>query len=488
MLSKSQYTRGLQCHKSLWLYKHKPKLRTLPDEHQESLFASGQTVGELAKGLFPGGVEIEFTPDDFGGMARKTKELIDSGVDVIYEATFRDNGIFAMADILVNTPEGWDVYEVKASTKVKPYHQDDAAIQWYALLAVLPLHRAFIVHVDNQYVRNGELDLHGLFAIVDITEIVQAKQALIPEKLNAMVSMLNAGEVSIDIGPHCSDPFDCDFQAYCWSHIPERSVFNLYRMSGNRKFELYRQGKIRFEDLVFGNDLNETQLIQVTTALSQVEHINAPVILSFLEKLEYPLNFFDFETFQEAIPRFDGQRPYMQMPFQYSLHIVSEASEIVHREFLGDENTDPREELTNRMLGDITPKGSIVAFNMGFEKGRISELAEAFPQYEENLLELNERFVDLIEPFRGLGYYHPDFNGSFSIKSVLPAMFPDEPELDYKQLEIQDGGMAMDTFANLHRLQDSNRRKELRDGLLAYCRLDTLAMVKILIKLMRKVG
>jgi hypothetical protein len=479
MLSKSQYIRGLQCHKSLWLYKNRPDLRAQPDKQKEALFETGQTVGDLACGLFPGGIEIEFTPEDFGAMSTKTRQLIDSGVEIIYEATFREKGIFAMADILVKTPDGWDMYEVKASTRVKPYHQDDAAIQWYALAEAIPLNRAFIIHVDNQYVRQGELDIHGLFSIVDITEIVQAKQAAIPEKLQAMEAMLKTDGVSIDIGPHCSDPFDCDFKSCCWQHIPRQSVFNLYRLSGQRKFELYRQGKVRFEDLTFGDGFNETQLVQANSALTQQAHIDRPVIQAFLDKLEYPLNFFDFETYQEAIPRFDGQRPYMQLPFQYSLHIVPEVGGMVHRELLGDEHSDPREALIQHVLDDISPSGSIVAFNMGFEKARIRELADAFPQYRDELLALNERFVDLIEPFRGLGYYHPDFNGSFSIKSVLPAMFPDDPELDYKSLEIQDGGMAMETFANLHKLKDKSQREAIRNALLAYCRLDTLAMVKI---------
>ncbi len=173
----------------------------------------------------------------------------------------------------------------------------------------------------------------------------------------------------------------------------------------------------------------------------------------------------------------------MQIPFQYSLHIIDEDGVPVHKEFLGDEHSDPREELVRRMLGDITPMGSIVAYNMAFEKGRIEELARLFPSYKEQLLALNERFVDLIEPFRGLGYYHPDFNGSFSIKSVLPALFPDDEELDYKNLKIQNGGMAMDTFANLYLLKDQTKREEIREALYAYCRLDTLAMVRIFDKL-----
>jgi len=483
MLSKSQYVRGLQCHKALWLLKHRPELRQKPDALSESLFETGHTVGELACQLFPGGVEIKFDTKDFDGMVRKTQELVEAGVEVIYEATFKEKGIFAMVDILVKQGDGWEMYEVKASTGVKPYHQDDAAIQWHALSNVLPLTKACIVHVNNQYIRQGELDINGLFAIEDITEIVLAKQEQIPELLGAMEGMLKQAEPAIDIGPQCSDPHDCDFSPHCWSHIPEQSVFNLYRLSGQKKFELYRQGKIEYKDLETGDSLSKVQNVQVASTLSSQAMIDPGIIQEFLDTLDYPINFLDFETFYEAIPRFDGQKPYMQMPFQYSLHILQEDGSLEHKEFLGDEHVDPREDLVIQILDDLTDTGSIMAYNMPFEKRMIREMAAAYPAYATNLLQLLDRFVDLLDPFRKLGYYHPDFNGSFSIKSVLPALFPDDPELDYKALNIQHGGMAMDTFANLYKLKDQQKCDEIRNDLLAYCRLDTLAMVKICQKL-----
>jgi hypothetical protein len=480
MLSKSQYVRGLQCHKALWLLKHRPNLKKKPDAQSESLFETGHTVGELACQLFPGGVEIEFDTNDFDGMVRKTQKLIESGVKVIYEATFKEKGIFAMADILVKQKDGWAMYEVKASTGVKPYHQDDAAIQWYALSNVLSLQKACIVHVNNQYIRQGELDISDLFAIEDITEIVFAKQEQIPELLGSMEGMLKQAEPVIDIGPQCSDPHGCDFSQHCWSHIPEQSVFNLYRLSGQKKFELYRQGKIEYQDLSTVDSLSKVQNVQVASTLSSQAMIDPDIIQEFLDTLEYPINFLDFETFYEAIPRFDGQKPYMQMPFQYSLHILQEDQPLKHNEFLGDEHVDPREDLVIQMLYDITDSGSIMAYNMPFEKRMIREMAGAYPKYSDSLMQLLDRFVDLLDPFRKLGYYHPDFNGSFTIKSVLPALFPDDPELDYKALNIQHGGMAMDTFANLYKLKDQQKRDEIRNDLLTYCRLDTLAMVKIL--------
>lgn len=483
-LSKSQYIRGLQCHKSLWLYKNNPELRDTPNQAQESLFNTGHNVGELACKLFPNGVEIKFDATNFEAMVSKTKELIENGTEVIYEATFKENGIFAMADILVKNGDAWDMYEVKASTDVKEYHLNDASIQWYALSNAIELNRAYIVHINNKYVRQGEVDIKELFTIADVTDEVQNRQYQIPFNLEQMDQMLNEDMPDIDIGTHCSDPNSCDFQGHCWKHIPYPSVFNLYWMNGSKKFEMYYKGMKTYEDIPNDFKLNSTQQLQVNTYKSKEPYVDKKIIKNFLDTIEYPINFFDFETFQNAIPRFDDQRPYMQIPFQYSLHILYEDGSLEHKEFLGDENSDPRNDLINQMLSDITATGSIVAFNQSFEMSRIKELANYNSEKKDELLALNERFVDLIVPFRGRGYYHPNFNGSFSIKSVLPAMFPNDPELDYKKLgSIQNGGDAMDTFANLHLLKDKSKRDDIRKDLLAYCHLDTLAMVRILEKL-----
>ncbi len=485
MLSKSQYIRGLQCPKSLWLYKHKPELRSVPDASQEALFEAGVQVGDLAKRLFPGGVEIAFDPENFDGMIRKTKERIDAGMEVIYEAAFKERGIFAMADILVRTGEGWGMYEVKSSTSVKSYHLEDAAVQWYALSAAIDLKRAYVVHIDSGYVREGELEPDRLFAIRDITDEVLIRLEAIPARVSELEAILSAEMPDVEIGPHCNDPFDCDFRHLCWDHVPSPSVFDLYRMRGSQKFALYRRGILSYDE-INQNDvpLNRIQRLQVQSHLNGDTIVDQEIIKEFLETVEYPIHFFDFETFQEAIPRFDRQRPYQQIPFQYSLHILHADGTLEHREFLGDEHSDPRPDMIGRMLRDIMPIGSIIAYNQSFEIGRIRELAAFAPEHEEELLALTERFVDLIVPFRRLGYYHPDFNGSFSIKSVLPAMFPNDEELDYRKLgTVQNGGDAMETFARLHRLKDPSKREAIRKDLLAYCRLDTLAMVRILERL-----
>ena len=483
LLSKSQYLRGLQCHKSLWLYKNRPELRDIADGQESTLFNTGHTVGNCAKQLFPGGVEIEFTPGDFDGMIDQTAELIEQGEETIYEAAFKEKGVFVMADILHKTAAGWDLYEVKASTSVKPVYLDDAAIQYYALADVLTINRVFIVHINNQYERLGELDIEQLLAVNDVTDSVLNRQVEIGRNIVQMADVLACDEPQIDIGPQCSDPYDCDYKGLCWQHIPFPSVFNLYRMSGKDKFALYQNGVLDYAAIPADYKLNATQQLQVDSAASGEAVIDKLIIQNFQKAVSYPISFFDFESFQNAVPRFDHQLAYGQIPFQYSLHVMDNEGALIHKEYLADEHEDPRRELAECMLEDLPESGSIMAFNQSFEISRIKELATLFPDLSEALLALVPRFVDLIVPFRKLGYYHPDFNGSFSIKSVLPALFPNDPELDYKQLGIQDGGMAMDTFANLHLLKDQSQRETIRQDLLAYCRLDTLAMVRIWQKL-----
>jgi len=248
-LSKSQYIRGLQCHKSLWLYKNKPELRDTPNSQTESAFNTGYDVGDLAKELFPNGVEIAFDSSNFDGMIAKTKELIANGTEVIYEATFKENGIFAMADILVKNGNAWDIYEVKASTHTKEYHKNDTAIQWYALSNAINLNRAYVVHINNKYVRDGELDIKELFIIDDITDVVLDKQDEIPFQLIEMDEMLKEDMPDIDIGGHCSNPYNCDFSSHCWQHIPKKnSVFDISYAMG-KQWKLYYQGILSIDDV-----------------------------------------------------------------------------------------------------------------------------------------------------------------------------------------------------------------------------------------------
>jgi len=481
-LSKSQYMKGLQCPKALWLFKNRKDLATEPDQRRQNLFDTGHRVGDLAKQLYPGGVEVAYRQSDYQGMIDQTAQLTKSG-NIVYEGSFSTNGVFVRADILVKNGDAWDIYEVKATASTKAVHKPDVAIQWYVIGQHLTLNKAYLVHLNTSYVRSGELDIQGLFTIDDVTEAVQAEQASIEGNLNDLEQVLAGGEPEILIGTHCNNPYECDFHAYCWRDVPYPSVLDLCRLNGVKKFEYYHKGVVTYEDAKNHIELNAVQTFQVNTALSRGHHVDTGAIADYLRDVTYPINFLDFETFQDAIPRFDGQGPYKNIPFQYSLHILHKTGEIEHKEFLADEAEDPRLRLTQRLLEDLTDEGTIFAFHQSFEIGVIRSLANHFGQYSAQLMALIDRFMDLEIPFNKLMYYHPDFHGSFSIKSVLPALFPNDPELDYKNLDIQSGDVAMDVFPHLHEVDDPDEKESIRNSLLAYCRLDTLAMVKIWEKL-----
>ena len=483
IISKSQYIRAKQCLKSLWLYKHKKEL--IKTEDKKFLFETGYNVGDYAKKLFPGGVEIEFNPNNFNKMIKKTKELIKNNTKVIYEATFSKNSVFAMVDILVKKEDGWEMYEVKSSTSLKDYYLDDMAIQWFGVSQEIELKRGFIVYINKEYERNGELEINKLFAIVDVTDEILKRQENIPNELKEIEKVINSKqEPDIQIGKHCFTPFECDFMDYCWKDIPEYSIFDLYKINLEEKIKFLEKGIKSLEDLNEEEELNDFHKIQLKTYKEKSLHIEKEKIKEFLNKIKYPINFLDFETFIEPIPRFERQKPYEQIPFQYSLHILYEDGKLEHKEFLGDENSDPRKNLAKSLLNDLTDNGSIIAYNKNFEIRVIKKLAEFLPEYKNKLLSLTNRFVDLIEPFRNFWLYHYDFKGNFSIKSVLPALFPNDENLNYKNLHnIQNGNDAMNTFAKLHLIKEKEKVEEIKQDLLKYCNLDTYAMVKLYEKL-----
>jgi hypothetical protein len=478
--------RGLQCPKALWLFKHRPELMAEPDARRQHLFDTGHRVGELAQQLFPGGVEVAYRPGDYPGMIDETAQSIHRG-DVVYEGSFAADGVFVRADILVRNGDAWDLYEVKATASTKPVHKPDVAVQWYVIGRHLPLGSAHLVHLNTGYVRDGALDVQNLFTIDDVTGAVEDAQDTIERNLRQLETVLAGAEPEVPIGTHCNNPYGCDFRAHCWRDVPHPSVLELRKLNGDRKFEYYHRGIVIYEDARQHIDLNAAQSVQVNTALNHTVHVDAGALGDFMRDVRFPVHFLDFETFQDAIPRFDGQRPYQNIPFQYSLHIFHESGELQHREFLADESEDPRPELAHRLLEDLEGEGTIFAYHQSFEVGVIRGLARDCAEYEVRLMTLTHRFADLEVPFKSLMYYHPDFNGSFSIKSVLPALFPGDPELDYKNLAIQSGDVAMDVFAHLRDIDDADEKAATRASLRAYCRLDTLAMVRLWEKLRQAV-
>lgn len=490
-ISKSKYCQGVQCPKMLWLHKNNP------DAFDESVMdpavlATGNEVGDLAMGLFGEFQEIPFNRNDFGSMLRKTKELIQQGTPIITEATFSYQGLLCMVDILKNIGNHTvELYEVKSSTEMKDIYYDDASFQRYVLtMAGYNVRRVCLVHLNNQYIRHGELDLSQLFHVEDITEEAFAAHDAVAANVERFKSYLTQREEpSNDIGEHCFAPYACGFFDYCTRHLPQPNVFAVAGMRTATKCNHYRQGVISFPDLQKHGKLNQNQLLQVNTELTEKLHIDEEAIREFLSTLSYPLYFLDFETFSPAIPPYDGLKPYERIVFQYSLHYIEEeGGKLEHKEFLAKPNGDPRRELAEQLCEDIPLDVCTTAYNMGFEKSVIAGLARLFPDLQDHLMNIHANIKDIMLPFQHKDLYVKAMQGSYSIKYVLPALFPDEPSLDYSNLEdIHNGGDASSAFARMSDME-SREQENMRKNLLKYCCLDTFAMVKVWEKLREVAG
>lgn len=486
MLSKSKITRGLQCQKSLWLYKNQPELRGEISASQQAIFDTGTNVGILAQQNFPGGIDATEGHDwpNFE-CADTTKYLVGIDQEVIYEATFVYNKVLVAVDILVKNEEGtWDAYEVKSTNGAKEAHITDCAIQYYVMEGCgITLRSMSVMHFNRDYVRLGDLDIEQLFMATDITDEVRELQADMLNTVLDLEALQNQTSCpNIEIGPHCSNPYPCDFASHCWKDIPGYSVFNL-TSGGDRSWELFHRGITEIADIPVEEPMSDNQRIQQLADLTGEPHIIPKGIRSFLAQLVYPIYYFDFETMMSAVPMFDKSRTYQQIPFQYSVHVQPVAgADCQHLEYLpevslGVNSPDPREPLIVQMLADLGANGTILAYHASFEITQIKALARDFPQYAEPLLALIPRFVDLRKPFSMRAYYHPDFKGSTSIKYVLPALVP---ELSYQDLEIQEGGTASATYLAMHQGVYQGDYDTTRRHLLDYCKLDTLAMVRLL--------
>lgn len=482
-LTKSRYCKGVQCEKILWLDKYGEDHSQ--SEGDDSSFEEGRKVGELAKGLFG---DYEDVPFDSNPTVRveRTEELLQDEQNVITEAAFDYDGNFCSVDILKNDSDGVEIYEVKSSTKVKDIFIDDVAYQYFVLSNLgLTVKRACVVYINNRYVRGKELDISQLFNIEDVTDVACEKQDEIRDNIDRIGRFMEAygkgSEPETDIGPHCFDPYDCDFWQYCTRDLPKPSVFDIKKMQKRSKFKKYREGKISFEDLE-NEDLNPKFLEQIDFELNDREpKIEAEAIREFLDSLEYPLYFIDYESCRYAIPEFEGTKPYQQIPFQYSLHIIrEEGAPLEHREFLADaDDGNVIRSFAESMIGDMPEDGSIIIYNKSFEPARNREIGEMYPDLRAEMERLNGNMVDLMVPFSKRNYYVKEMEGSHSIKYVLPALYPDDPELDYSNLPaIHNGEQASSAFSNL-KDKSPEEQKEIREGLLEYCKLDTYAMVKI---------
>jgi hypothetical protein len=483
-LSKSLFMRGIQCPKSLYLHKFHQEWRDEVSQDRENLFQSGTEVGMLAWELFPGGIEIPYDGLSHNEQLKETQKAISNGIKTLYEATFNFDDIFVKIDLLHLGDEGWELCEVKGVTKIEEVHLNDIALQFYvAQGSGLPIRKAFLVYINNQYVRKGPVDPTQLFVFEEVTQKVRKKQEWVKKEVKKLRLMLSGREPETAIGKQCEDPYLCDFKGLCWRDVPEYSVFDL-KGRETSLFKIYHQGTVDLKDVPL-EILSRVQKLHLEAYLNQTEVFDPVAVRKFFKSLWYPLYFLDFETISDPIPPFDGTRPYQQIPFQYSLHYQEEENGALgHFEFLADPKSDFREVLLQGLCNQIPSSACILAYYSSFEKVCLQNLSDWFPNYKDKIKGFIQNVRDLAILFRRKEVYHWKMKGSYSIKKVLPCLLP---EMSYSNLEIQDGGMAMNAYRNLMEISDITEVAKLRQVLLDYCHLDTLAMVKILEKLRARI-
>jgi len=479
LLSKSKYLTGLQCPKLLWLAINDPERLPETDLATQFIFDQGHLVGELVKKLFPEGIDI--LTNDFMENIATTRKLLNERKP-LFEAGILAGQIYSRVDILrPANGNQWDIIEVKSSTSVKDINIHDVAFQRHCCESQgLSINHCYLAYINNQYTRDGELNPLELFTIADITDRVEEVSQGIHDGIDNMFEDIAREKCpEIGIGPHCRDPYECAL-AECWDFLPEHNIFNLY-YGGKKCFELYDSGIFTVKEIPDSYKLNGKQCIQRDCEVSGQPHVDREAIADFLRTLRYPLYYLDFETVGPGVPLFDGTRPYQAVPFQFSLHVVDDVEASPEQFlFLASNPNDPRPAFLSELKKVIGDSGSIVVYNQGFEEGILKELAVVFPEYDDWITSIRGRLVDLLQPFRGFYYYHPQQKGSASIKRVLPAL----TGKGYDDMEISDGGEASIKFYTVtYGEATEEERNKVRTDLERYCALDTEGMIWIVEKL-----
>ncbi len=478
-LSKSRFLSGLQCHKRLYLDVHSPELASQPDESTRAILDRGAEIGELARRRFPGGVLVEADHRRVAEALSRTAELLtDPAVPAIFEGAFRFEDVLIRVDILerlAGDPSrsgAWRLIEVKSSSRVKDVHIDDLAIQAFVLrgAGIRPVETC-LMHVNTRYVyEGGEVDLARLFLVQNLTEQVESRLSVIPARLAEMRTMLTSSvPPTIEPDGHCHAPYECPFWRHCTQSKPARWIF--YLPGGGRTFHtLAQEGIHTIDDIP-----EEFKLSSIQRRVKDNVEWTSPGLKTALATVRYPVHHLDFETFMPVVPKYPRTRPYQAIPIQWSDHIETQAGEVLHQEFLSLESKDPREELAVALLDSLGREGSICVYS-SYERLVLEQLAEAIPALREEIERVITRLWDLLEVIKA-HYYHPGFQGSFSIKAVLPAVVP---ALSYEDLEVQDGQMAARVYERMiFEETDWVEKMRLRDALLRYCARDTLAMLEL---------
>ncbi len=486
-LTQSRFLAGLQCPLRLWYQVHNPELAGEIPPSRQALIDLGRQVGKMAARLYPPGSSIGEGSPRSQEAAQSTMALMPGpNGHTVFEGAFVHDGLMVRVDILEKLGDGkWNLIEVKSSSSLKEEYLPDVAVQYYVLKGLgVNLNAAGILNLNDQYVYDGRrLDLKELFKFSDLTKDVIGWQREIEPHLRKCKEILGAvTPPKVSPSRHCEKPYRCEFWNHCTRSKPEFWITELYGITDKKLQELVSIGIEDIRRIPADYPLTALQA-RIRASIIAQEDFHTPGLAHELKLVDYPIHFLDFETIAPAIPRYPQTKPFQSLPFQWSDHILYENGKIEHRQHLGLNDQDPREEFTRTLLEAIGDKGSIFTYG-GHEKQIINQLAEHLARYQSKLIALADRFRDLEAAIRK-NYYHPGFHGSFSLKAVLPALVP---PMGYDHLAIREGSLAsLEYLRMLEPATLAEERERIRNNLLAYCAHDTLGMVKIRAKLLERV-
>lgn len=480
-LSKSRFVAGCQCHKLLWWKVHEPDASELqPDRVLQDRFDQGTRVGELARTRFPNGVLIDLPYYEVDERVAATQAALDSGAPAIFEATFVADEVFVAVDVLERANGGFDLIEVKASNQQKEEHLPDAAIQMHVLRRCgIDVRRAEIMHLNREF---RDPDVGDLFQRTDVTGQVEALLPMVPGQIEQYLAVIQGEAPDPGIEPQCFTLPDCPFKQRCWPDVPDH-ITTLYRV-GKSAWGYIQAGVHTISDLPADTRLAATAERQVRS-LESGGLVVEPGLAQALEPISGRVGFLDFETVQRAIPVWPGKWPWCQVAAQFSYHAEQPDGTYTHRDWLAEGPEDPSPALARELIDACADADAIVMYSH-FERSRIKELQEFVPELAGPLEQVEAKLVDLLPVVRN-NVYHPDFQGSFSIKDVLTPLVP---ALSYDDLEIQDGQAASLDITDLllsDRYSPDEQVKK-RDDLRKYCERDTWAMVELLKRLRELAG
>ena len=485
-LTKTDYLEYTFCKKNLWLKKHKPELFEGVElsEFEKKIIEEGNIADEAARNLFPDGELINVVGVN---AVPVTKKFLEKNSKVLFQGAFQFNDFFVQADILQYNDilKGWELYEVKATNDVKreiPHHHiNDLAFQKIVIQnSGLNIVKAGVIHLNGQYRQQGKVNYDELFIFAELTDEVLEAEELVIEQMQDIHIYMNMEEEKNCECLYRGRNAQCTTFKYSNSDVPEYSVHDINRIGGSKKlfYDWIDRAIYTLEEIDNPEALKGAKKAQYDAYIAGTPLIDRQAIKNELDELVFPLHFFDYEGYSSAIPRFDGFGAYEQVPFQYSLHILHKDGTLEHKEYL---ITEPERDLTlplvERMKEDFYDTGSVISWYKSYESQRNDKLAELHPSHAEFLIDLNDKMFDLMTIFSKNYYVDARFKGSASIKKVLPIIVP---ELTYTSLGIQKGDQAVERWEKMIFGDISlDKKKDIKKDLLEYCKLDTLAMVKI---------